>query len=59
MLRHSKRKSMRQKSYLMKKVKSINGTIERTIAIGSKDKVMEVYNKVMLYNNDDVEYYIC
>lgn len=59
MLRYSKRKSMRQKSYLMKKVKSINGTIEKTIAIGSIDKVMEVYNKVMLYNDEDVEYYIC
>ena len=59
MLRYSKRKSMRQKSYLMKKVKSINGTIERMIAIGNIDGVMEVYNKVMLYNDDDVEYYIC
>lgn len=59
MLKYSKRKSMRQKSYLMKKVKSINGTIEKTIAIGNIDKVMEVYNKVMLYSDDNVEYYIC
>lgn len=59
MLRYNKRKSMRQKSYLMKKVKSINGTIEKTIAIGNIDKVMGVYNKAMLYNDEDVEYYIC
>lgn len=59
MLRYSKRKPMRQKSYLMKKVKSINETIEKTIVVGSKDKVMSVYNKVMRYNDEDVEYYIC